>query len=40
MPYTLDTQSVEVPEGQASATIVEFPAGNEAAPRRGHLQIE
>lgn len=40
MPYTVDTQSVEVLQGQVSATLVEFTAGNEAAPRRGHLQIE
>ena len=40
MPYTVDTQALEVSEGQASTTFVEFAASNEAAPRRGHLQIE
>ena len=40
MLYTVDTQPLEVGEGQASATLVEFAASNEAAPRRGHLQIE
>lgn len=40
MPYTVDTQPLEVSEGQASTTLVEFAASNEAAPRRGHLQIE
>ena len=40
MPYTVDTQPLKVSEGQASATLVEFAASNEAAPRRGHLQIE
>jgi len=40
MPYTVDTQPVEVLEGQVSATPVEFAARDEAAPRRDHLQIE
>lgn len=40
MPHTVDTQPLEVSEGQASTTLVEFAASNEAAPRRGHLQIE
>ncbi len=40
MPYTVDTNSVEVREGQVSATLVEFATSNEAAPGRGHLEIE
>lgn len=40
MPYTVDTQRVEVPEGQASSPLVEFAGSNQAAPCRGHLQIE
>ena len=40
MPYTADTQAVEVGEGQVSATLVEFAAGNEAAPGRDHLRFE
>ena len=40
MPYTVDTQSLEVCEGQAGAALVELAGSNQAAPRRGHLQIE
>jgi len=37
---TVDTQSLQVGEGQASAAVVEFAASGKAAPRRGHLQVE
>ena len=40
MRYTVDTQALEVGEGQASAAVVELAANGKAAPRRGHLQVE
>ena len=40
MPYTVDTQPLEVREGQASSPLVELASSNQPAPCRGHLQIE
>lgn len=40
MPYPVDTQPLEVSEGQASPAFVELAGSNQAAPCRGHLQIE
>lgn len=40
MLYTVDTQPLEIRDGQASSALVEFAARYQAAPCRGHLQIE
>ena len=40
MPYTVDTQPLEVCDGQASSALVEFAGSDQAAPCRGHLQIK
>ncbi len=40
MPYPVDAQPLEVGEGQTSSALVELAGRNEAAPCRGHLQIE
>lgn len=40
MPCTVDTQPLEIGEGQAGSALVEFAGSNQAAPCRGHLQIE